>query len=228
MSRRFTTPAGLECDLDYFLEWRPYLWRRPVLWAVGDPAWLGGRRVLEIGCRYGRMSCLFGLMGAEVLGVDVDAAAIPRAMREVERWQVGDRVTIRQISGDLAVLRPQTFDLIFTKSVLYWVRELDAMLDSIDALLADGGRVAFVENWRGADWMMALRRRLLHRRWMKEAADFPGIRASQLPLFAERFERFEHRRYWHLVIAMRGRKRSPAISGQPATDHSGPLRSTGL
>lgn len=210
MGATVATPEGRQLDLDYFLEWRPYLWRRPVLWAVGDLKRLAGKRVLEVGCRYGKMSCLFGLLGADVLGVDLNVEAIECAEAEGARWGMTDRVTFLQIRGDLAELKPRVFDLIFIKSVLYWVQDLDHMLERFDELLADGGRVAFVENWRGSDLAMALRRRLFHRRWMKEATDFPGIRASQLPLFRQRFDEFQYKRYWRLVIAMKGRKRSIA------------------
>jgi len=198
---------GTPLDLDYFLEWRPRLWRRPLLWALGDLQSLRGARVLDYGCRYGRMSCLFALLGAEVVGVDVDVAAVERARTEAKNWNVEDRVTFPTYRGDAAELQPQEFDLIFTKSVLYWVQDISSLIDRFHALLAPGGRVAFVENWRGSDLLMALRRRLFHRRWMAGATDFPGIRREQLPVFAERFSAFEHRRYYHIVIAMRGRAR---------------------
>lgn len=212
MSRSLHAADGTPLDLDYFIEWRAGLWRRPLLWALGDLERLRGARVLDYGCRYGKTSCLFALLGAEVTGVDVDAAALERARREAEKWNVSDRVEFLDYSGDAAELHPRRFNLIFTKSVLYWVQDLAPLLDKFRDLLADDGRVAFVENWRGSDLMMAVRRRLFHRRWMRGTADFPGIRRTQLPLLAERFGPFEHRLFYRLVIAMRGQCRGP--SGQ--------------
>jgi SAM-dependent methyltransferase len=210
MSRSLRAADGTPLDLDYFIEWRAGLWRRPLLWALGDLDRLQGARVLDYGCRYGKISCLFALLGAEVVGVDVDGAAIDRARHEAQKWNVSSGVTFLHYGGDAAELQPRRFDLIFTKSVLYWVQDLAPLLDRFRDLLADDGRVAFVENWRGSDLMMALRRRLLHRRWMRGTADFPGIRRAQLPLLAERFDRFEHRLFYRLVIAMRGQSRGPS------------------
>lgn len=207
MAHLITTPDGRELDLDYFIEWRPSLWRPAALWALGDLNALAGRRVLEYGCRYGRMSCLFGLYGAQVVGVDVDAAAIEKAKLEAEKWDVAGRVQFPHYDGDIASLEPRKFDLIFTKSVLYWVQDLGALLNKFDALLADGGRIAFVENWRGSDLLMAFRRHVLHRRWMRNHKDFPGIRASQLPLLDARFGDFAYRRFWPIVIALKGNKK---------------------
>jgi hypothetical protein len=41
MSRTITLKDGRRLDLDYFVEWRPWLWRRPVLNAL---AFLGDLR----------------------------------------------------------------------------------------------------------------------------------------------------------------------------------------
>ena len=122
-------------------------------------------------------------------------------------WNVAERVTFLHYGGDVNELQPRRFDLVFTKSVLYWVQDLAPLLDRFTSLLAVNGRVAFVENWRGSDTMMALRRRLFHRKWMKDRADFPGIRRSQIPLFEQRFAALQHRLHYRLVIALRGTAR---------------------
>jgi hypothetical protein len=40
--------------LRYCVGWRPYLWLRPLEYALGDPARFAGKRVLDLGCRFGR------------------------------------------------------------------------------------------------------------------------------------------------------------------------------
>lgn len=50
-------------DLGYFTEWRQWLWRRPIEISLDFLGDLEGKKVLEIGGRSGRMSCLFARRG---------------------------------------------------------------------------------------------------------------------------------------------------------------------
>ena len=45
---------------------------------------IAGKKVLELGCRTGRMSSLFGLLGAEVVGVDLPNVCLKAAQREAD------------------------------------------------------------------------------------------------------------------------------------------------
>jgi 2-polyprenyl-3-methyl-5-hydroxy-6-metoxy-1,4-benzoquinol methylase len=67
-------------ELGYCVEGRPWLWTRPVTWAIGDRQRFQGKRVLEHGCRYGKMSCYFASsLGALVNGVDVQDRYLEQA-----------------------------------------------------------------------------------------------------------------------------------------------------
>ena len=90
---------ALAC-LPYFVEWRPRLWVPAVRWLLGDPARFQGKKVLEMGCGSGRMSCLFGWLGAQVLGVDLPGVSLEQARREAERLGVGERVRFLNCSAD--------------------------------------------------------------------------------------------------------------------------------
>jgi len=88
-------------DLSYFVEWRPFLWEPGVAWLLGNAKRFKGKRVLEIGCRYGQMSCLLGLFGAaEVRGIELAKIPLNIANAEAEKWGVKDNVSFQQYSGN--------------------------------------------------------------------------------------------------------------------------------
>jgi hypothetical protein len=49
MKHTITTVGGRKLDLEYFVEWRPYLWLTPVIHALEFLGDLRNKRVLEIG-----------------------------------------------------------------------------------------------------------------------------------------------------------------------------------
>jgi 2-polyprenyl-3-methyl-5-hydroxy-6-metoxy-1,4-benzoquinol methylase len=109
----------LALSLRYSVEWRPYLWLRPLEYALGDPMRFDGKRILDLGCRYGKMACWFAAQGAIVDGVDVSREAIALAKVEQSKWRIGDHVlSFRVFDGNLAKLPLGEYDFVFTKSVL--------------------------------------------------------------------------------------------------------------
>jgi protein-L-isoaspartate O-methyltransferase len=207
MGRTVRLPNGRQIDLSYFVEWRPYLWAGPVartLRFLGD---LQDKRVLEVGGRSGRMSCLFSLLGAETTMVEMSDLSAART--EVEKWGLTDRVRLIQSPDGFQGVADETFDVIFTKSVLWCIKPLAEMLSRLDAHLADAGKVAFVENYRGGKVLLWARRQMVRReRYVWERKYF-GITPEQIPLFTERFNDVEVRRHWYFVYTILGRKASP-------------------
>ncbi len=206
MMRALTSIDGRELDLMYFVEWRPYLWKRPIwnaLEFVGD---LRGKRVLEIGGRYGRMTSLFALRGAEV--TMLDHADLAAAKSEVQKWGVADRVRLIRTRGGFEDIAGETFDVVFTKSVLWCIEDLRGFVEQIDLHLAVGGKVAFVENYRGGKLLFWLRRNVLRRGQFKYEQRYIGITPSQLPIFRECFAQTGIRRYRYFVYEIFGEKRT--------------------
>ena len=201
---------GREVDIDYFVEWRPYLWGRPVAWALKFLGDLRGRRVLEVGDRYGKITSLFALLGAHATIVERDDLACARA--EVAKWGVTDRVRLIQTDGSLREIAGEWFDVLFTESVLYGVADLGPFLDRIGAHLIDGGKAAFIENVCGGAVRRWVRFRLFHRR--KNYA-VHGITPGQLPLFAERFDGLVVRWRLAIVYTILGRKRTKQGASDP-------------
>lgn len=203
-SAEASLPGDNPRELDYFIEWRPYLWRRPVHHALKYLGDLHGRRVLELGGRSGRMTSLFALRGAQV--TMVERAPLDTARAEVDKWGLADRVRMIRTQGGLEDLAGETFDVIFTKSVLWSVEHLDKLLDTFQTLLAPGGKVAFVENYRGSSALFWLRRNVIRRGRFDYEKHYFGISRSQIPLFRERFYDLRVRRHRYFVYTILGQK----------------------
>lgn len=207
-----TLPDGRSVDLDYFVEWRPWLWRRPVADAMGFLGDLPGKRVLEIGGRSGRMTSLLALRGAHVTMVELGDTE--RAAAETSRWGVRDRVRLIRSNGGFAEVAGETFDVIFTKSVLWCIEPLAEFLDQTEALLADGGKVAFVENVRGGDVLFWLRCKLVWRGRMNYQQQYHGITREQVHLFRDRFGDLTARRRMGLVYVILGHKKTSRAAAE--------------
>ena len=206
MATQWKAPDGGALDLDYFVDWRPWLWREPVHRAMTFLSPLSGRRILEIGGCAGKMTCFMALQGAQV--TMIDKAESKSAPEEVRKWNVGDRVRLIRTDGGLEALAGQTFDAIFTKSVLWSVEHLEDFLRQLNRLLAPGGQVAFVENYRGGPMLMWLRSQVIHRKQFGRENWYFGIRPDQLAIFRDIFQDVEVRRHRFLVYSITGRKRS--------------------
>ena len=205
MSVNPTSPDPIPENIDYFVEWRPWLWRRPVIDALRFLGGLRGKRVLEIGGRSGRMTSLLALQGAHV--TMLERSGTDKAAAEVARWNVRDRVRLVKTDGGLEALGNETFDVIFTKSVLWSVEHLEPFLEELDSHLVPGGKAAFLENYRGGPFWMCLRRTFIHRGRFGYERHYFGITPVQLDLFRQRFDGVRvHRRLW-MVYEIFGHKR---------------------
>jgi SAM-dependent methyltransferase len=194
-------------NLSYFVDWRPWLWVPAVCWLLSDPARFRDKKVLDMGTRSGRMACLFGLLGARVLGVDLPAVPLDGARREAARWGVSDQVRFLSYSGDPASLPEGDFDFVFTKSVLVMIPVLSPVLGGLSAVLRRGGELLAAENLAGGPLLNFLRRTVM-RPWRSPFAHrFHGVDASFHAVLGQSFEIVGEKRYWGIVSAIRARVR---------------------
>ena len=200
-------------NLSYFVEWGPNGWERLTRYAlrnfVGEKN-LSGKKVLEIGCRYGKMTSLFALLGAKVTGLDTNNESLKLAKDEAKKWNVADRVEFISYDGDLDVIPDESFDLIFTKSVLVVIPELEKFLEKLSRKLKSDGQIIFIENARGwgiVHWL----RNLKHRSWNFRVAHY--FVKEDLSVFDSKFEIEEIKRS-HLppIYMLLGKKRSSSQS----------------
>ncbi len=123
---------------------------------------LAGKQVLDVGAFGGKMSAIFALLGAQVTGVDIEKGYGETARKEASKWGVAERVQFLEYDGNPSGLPNETYDLVFTKSVLLYVKDLEPFLAKIALKLRPAGRVFFLENTcRGP--LDHLLRRLIHR-----------------------------------------------------------------
>ena len=160
--------------LDYFTEWGGSAWERLV--RIGIEEFLGtkldGLHVLDFGTRYGRMGCLFALLGARVTGIDVHGEFVAHARLEAQRLGVSRQTEFIQYDGDLSSLPSCKYDIIFSKSVLVIVDDRPCIIRGLERLLKDDGRIVFVENGLGNVALRLARRLKHHGKWDYKEARF--------------------------------------------------------
>jgi SAM-dependent methyltransferase len=203
----------VDAKLSYFVEWRPALWTPAVRWLIGAPERFRGKRVLDLGCRYGRMSCLFGLLGADVTGVELEDVSLERARQEAIHWNVAHRVQFVQYNGDPLNIPGFDYDFVFTKSVLVIVPQLSQFLVALADRLKPGGELMMAENFAGSRELAWLRRVLIHRLWSGFDDQFHGVDSDFLATVAQTFDIVAWKCYFGLVASISARKKSRGDRG---------------
>lgn len=106
---------------------------------LGD---LRGKRVLELGCGGAQCSIAFVKAGATAIGVDFSAEQLAFARRLCEREEV--RLELRQGDlADLAFLRADSIDLVFSAYTFGYVEDLDRVFRQVHRVLRPGAPLVF-------------------------------------------------------------------------------------
>jgi SAM-dependent methyltransferase len=106
---------------------------------LGD---LRGKRVLELGCGGAQSSIAFAKQGATAIGVDFSVEQLAYARRCAEAEEV--RVELRQGDvADLAFLRADSIDLVFSSYVFHYVEDLDRVFRQVHRVLKVGAPLVF-------------------------------------------------------------------------------------
>lgn len=93
-----------------------------------------GKRVLDLGCGGAQASIAFARRGANAIGVDSSAAQLAFARRLVEREEV--KVELRHGDlADLAFVRGDSMDLVFSASAFGYVEDLDRVFRQVNRVL---------------------------------------------------------------------------------------------
>jgi len=106
---------------------------------LGD---VNGKRVLDLGCGAGQASIALARQGAHAIALDASAAQLARARRLAEaeevrvEWHRGDL-------ADLAFLRADSIDLVFSSHAIAEVEDLDRVLRQVHRVLRLGAAFVF-------------------------------------------------------------------------------------
>ena len=196
MNKEYVTSSSPMENLDYFMEWGAKPWANLTYHAmhacVGEEQIIN-KEVLEIGSRYGKISSLFALLGAKVTGIDINKECLVTAEKEAVKHGVSDRVKFIAYDGNLDVFPDESFDLIFTKSVLVLVPELESFLTTLNKKLKPNGKVIFIENGYGNIFIYLLRK-FRHRKWAFTKAKF--FKSDDMKSFHRSFDVIEIKRSW--------------------------------
>lgn len=160
-------------DLAYFTEWGGRSWENLTKLAINELQKndsLNGAHLLDIGTRYGKMAVLFSLLGAKVTGIDIQEQHLSVDREEAKKWNVSN-VNFIAYNGDLDIFPDESLDIVFTKSVLVVVPNLERFLRNISKKLKPSGRVVFLENGKG-NLLFHILRTIKHRKWDWHRANY--------------------------------------------------------
>ncbi len=147
--------------LDYFMEWGGNSWVKLCRYALSQVGDLKGKNVLEIGPRFGKISVMFALLGANVVGIETSSKDLKVAEEEIKKWGVQQNIELVHYDGDLdscAAIQGRKFDIIFSKSVLVLLGDtFSEFLKKLETKLNPGGQCVFLENRKGSSLYFFLR-----------------------------------------------------------------------
>jgi len=103
---------------------------------------LEGKRVLELGCGGAQCSIAFAKQGATAIGVDFSAEQLAFARRLADRESV--RIELREGDlADLAFLRAETIDLVFSAYAFGFVEDLGRVFRQVHRVLKGDAALVF-------------------------------------------------------------------------------------
>ncbi|GAC1589659.1 MAG: class I SAM-dependent methyltransferase [Acidimicrobiales bacterium] len=135
-SAEYQAAAHLPSDT---VQYGPDLPNETDLHLLGD---VKGKRVIELGCGGGQACIAFARQGASVTGVDFSAAQLAHARRLCDLETV--KVELRQSDlADLAFLRSDSVDLVFSAGALGYVEDLPRVFRQVHRVLKVGAPLVF-------------------------------------------------------------------------------------
>lgn len=137
------TPARYDRIADFYEAFAPDVYDEPpistLLSMLGD---VSGLRLLDLACGHGRLARELARRGAEVVGVDVSAALLEKAVAREQAHPLG----VTYLHADAAspgALDGEVFDGVACNFGLSDIDELDGAMATVARVLRPGGFFAF-------------------------------------------------------------------------------------
>lgn len=110
-----------------------------------------GKRILDIGCGIGGPACeMAQTHGADVVGIDLEAQLVARAIDRASRRGLADRCTFRKVEVGPLPFDDATFDIATSSGALTQTEDKAAIFREILRVLKPGGYFSCYE-WFKAD-----------------------------------------------------------------------------
>ena len=171
------------------LEWHAPIWERLVAWGLDPLGDLRGKRVLEIGCGHGGLSCLLALCEAEVYATDISFYALERARQLADSIDMTGHVYLFCADAHFPPTPNGRFDLIITRSVLVTCDRQRIVPWLARLLSPNDGIGLFVENMR-RDPTRNLQRRIKSK---SKRSYWSHLPFSEIDIFRRHFRDVETR-----------------------------------
>jgi SAM-dependent methyltransferase len=114
-------------------------------------------RLLDIGCGQGQQTMqLAGLSEAEIVGVDIDGAALAKLRHRVEQADLSERITLIHASLYEAGLPDESFDILWEEGVLHLLDASRALAECHRLLKPKG----FLVTHETVSWFERVREKL--------------------------------------------------------------------
>lgn len=110
------------------------------------------KQLLDIGCGVGGGDLvLAGELGAEVIGIDLEAPLIVRAEAYAKEAGLDDRIDFYDVDSSHLSFTDDAFDVVYSSGAFTQVSEKAAMFDEVVRVLKPGGAFAVYDWMKGPD-----------------------------------------------------------------------------
>jgi len=107
------------------------------------PSILEGRRVLDVGCSFGRQMIAFAQHGAKVWGIDFQSTYL-RLSSAFAQQQGLPRLNVGRARAEQLPFLSGSFDVVFCRLVLNYVSDVDGTLAEFSRVLKPGGSLVLI------------------------------------------------------------------------------------
>lgn len=108
-----------------------------------EPSHVAGRRVLDVGCGFGRYLLGFGMHGADAHGIDFQH----NYLRLSSTFAAQQGLAVPKVSrarAEQLPFRSGSFDVVFCRLVINYVADIDATIGEFVRVLASGGILVLI------------------------------------------------------------------------------------
>jgi SAM-dependent methyltransferase len=110
---------------------------------------LAGRRVLDVGCSFGRQTIGFALRGANTWGIDFQSTYL-RLSSAFARQQGVPPLKVARARAEQLPFLANSFDVVFCRLVINYVTSIDGTLEEFNRVLRPGGVLVLIIEPLGA------------------------------------------------------------------------------